>query len=442
MSDDGIRPEWAEDIRAKRLRRCWTQNDLAKQLELAADARTCAGLPGRSSIIREIRFHEAGAHRPGPVYAELYRRVWALHPEPTTQQEPEPISDPLVLAWTVGRLGQRMDRRTLLQLAATTTAGVALDPAQRLMLALAGDHRPDDATITYLEDRTKGFHRLEEHVPGKTLYPALVTHLNEVSALLEAGPSEPHRRRLAIVAGESAVLAAWFAWEAGDGLSAATHARLAGFASNRAEDPPIAACMGGYRTYMTGGDRKRSVRLAAHALDQIGDSDPATRAWLLGRHAEEAALLGDQAGALNSIREAEDVYAGAEITVRPWTCFLDPGRFASMSLAVYSRLRRPDDAARAMDEIELHLGPGTEIKKLCVVQAEMALTQYRLGEVSEAVNLARSALDATTAMAHPLGWDRLDTVTAEFAGSRDQTVREFRAEYAASRPTAKQPSLP
>src|SRR4051794_25529305 len=76
MSDDGVRPAWAEEIRTKRLRLCWTQNEMAKQLELAADANTRAQLPSRSSIIREIRFHESGTHRPGPIYAELYRRVW------------------------------------------------------------------------------------------------------------------------------------------------------------------------------------------------------------------------------------------------------------------------------------------------------------------------------------------------------------------------------
>ncbi|GAB3275217.1 hypothetical protein GCM10027589_00180 [Actinocorallia lasiicapitis] len=441
MSDDDTRPAWAEDIRARRLRRCWTQNDLARHLEQAADPKTRTKLPSRSSIIREVRFHESGDHQPGPLYAELYRRVWARHPERAAPPAPEPATDPLALAWTVGRLNQRMDRRTLLQLTTATAAGAALDPAQRLLRALAGRHRLDDTTITHLEDRTKGFHRLEEHLPGKLLYPALLTHLNEVSALLEARPPEPQRLRLATVAGESAVLASWFAWEHGDGPSAATHARLATVAATHADDPAIAACMAGYRTYMTGTDRARSVRIARDALTHLNGHDPATRAWLLARHAEEAALLGDQPGALDSIRDAEDTYTGADPTTRPWTFFLDPGRFASMSLTVYSRLHRPDDALKAMDDIHQHLGPDTETKKLCVVQAEMALTHYRLGDVPEALTCARSALDATTRMAHPLGWDRLDTFTAELAPSHDPAVRAFRTEYAATRPQAKQPSL-
>ncbi|MCG5220589.1 XRE family transcriptional regulator [Streptosporangium sp. KLBMP 9127] len=334
-----------------------------------------------------------------------------------------------------------MDRRTLLQLAATATAATTLDPAQRLMRALAGDHRPDDTTIAHLEDRTRGFHRLEEHIPAKSLYPALIAHLNEVSALLESGLPDDHRHRLAVVAGESAVLAAWFAWEQGDEQMTASHTRLANLAAKHTNDAAISACMAGYRSYMAAGNRARSTRLIWWGLDRIGEGDRATRAWLLARHAEETALLGDYRGALCSIREAMDIYAGADINARPWTCFLDPGRFASMSLTVYSRLRRQDDSVAAMDEIALHLGPATELKKLCVVKAEMALAQCRLGDVTEAINSARSALDATTAMGFPLGWERLDIVAAELTPSRTQVARDFRTEYAATRPSRKQPSL-
>ncbi|MFI6705450.1 XRE family transcriptional regulator [Nonomuraea sp. NPDC050478] len=440
MSEHGVRPDSAEGIRAKRIHRCWTQNELARQLELAADPRTRASLPSRSSIIREIRFHEAGTHQPGPVYSELYRRVWARNPEPAEGSPTELPTDHIALAWTIGRLNLRVDRRTVLQLAATAVASAALDPAQRLLRALAGDHRPDATTIAHLEDRTRGFHRLEEHIPAKDLYPALIRHLNEVSALLESGLPDLHRRRLAVVAGESAILAAWFAWEQGDEHMTASHIRLADAAAKHANDDSIAACMAGYRSYMAGENSIQRTQFIQRGLGRIGEGDPATRAWLLARHAEETALLGDHRGALNSIRQAADVYAGADINARPWTCFLDPGRFASMSLTVYSRLRRHDDSATAMGEIALHLGPTTEVKKLCVVAAEMALAQYRLGDVTEAVDSARSALDATTAMNFPLGWERLDNVAAELKPSRTQAAREFHSEYVATRPSRKQPS--
>ncbi|MEZ0076271.1 XRE family transcriptional regulator [Planotetraspora sp. GP83] len=442
MSGEENRPAWAQEIRTKRLSLCWTQNELAKQIEQAADDRTRAHLPSRSSIIREIRFHESGSHQPGPVYAELYRRVWEKHAERAkSATEAEFQGNPLLLSWTVGRLGERVDRRTLMRLAATTTANAVLGPAERLMRALAGDHRTDTATVTHLEDRTKGFHRLEEHLPGRTLYPALMTHLGEVSALLESGPPEPLRQRLAVIAGESALLAAWFAWELGDGAQAALCSRLANLAARRGGDDAIAACMTGYRTYMTGGDNFQGARLAVVALERLGNADLATRAWLLARHAEEAAMLGDYQTALNSIHEAEDVYVEADINARPWTCFLDPGRFVSMTLSVYSRLRREEDAVTAIDQIIMHLRPNTEIKKLCVVKADLALARVRLGDATEAVRYAHSSLAATSAMAFPLGWDRLDQFAAELAPSREQVARQFREEYAATRPELIRPSL-
>ncbi|MCP2335023.1 XRE family transcriptional regulator [Actinomadura rupiterrae] len=442
MSEDGVKPGWAREIRERRLRQCWSQNDLARELEEAADGRTRSQLPARSSIIREIRFHESGRHQPGPVYAELYRRVWERRLTPP-QETPdgELPGEHLALAWAVGRLNQRMERRTLLQLATTTAVGAALDPMQRLVKALSGLHRPDDTTISHLEDRTRGFHRLEEHYPAKALYPSLLVHLNEISSLLESGLPERQRRRLAVSAGESAILAAWFAWELKDPRQAAAGAQLANLAARQTGDDAVAACMTGYRTYMTGGKGDRSARLACNALERLGDADPATRAWLLARHAEETSLLGDRDAALRSIREAEDVYQAADPNVRPWTFFLDPARFASMSLTVYSRLRREDDTIKAMDDISVHLGPATEVKKLCVVDAELALGRYRLGDVGEAVNFARSALTATTAMGAPLGWERLDHVAAELTPSRARTAREFRDEYAAVRPKAAQPSV-
>lgn len=193
---------------------------------------------------------------------------------------------------------------------------------------------------------------------------------------------------------------------------------------------------------MTGGDKARGARLALTALDRLGAADPATRAWPLARHAEETALLADHRAAPNSIHQVEEVYATADITARPWTCFLDATRFATMKLTVHSRLRREDDTITAMDEIVSHLSPQTELKKLCVAQAELALAHLRLGDVTEAVKSAKTALSATATMAHPLGWERLDHVIAELEPLRAQAARELRAEYAAVRPTSAPSSRP
>ncbi|WP_242909567.1 hypothetical protein [Actinomadura terrae] len=443
MSDDG-QVELANEIRLLLERKIWSQDHLAREMRDAATPKERAQLPSIDSIARRIRAHQSGAPV-GRVYAELYRRLFARYSEvfdPVPATGPEELVDPLLLAWTVGRLGQRVDRRSLFQLAAIAAAGSsALEPGERLLRALTGTHRPDIETVRHLEARTRGFHRIEEHLPAKRLYPALLTHINEISSLLEANRDEELRHRLAMAAAESAVLAAWFAWELGDPHRAGEQAHLVGVAAKQAGDAASAACMTGYQTYMTGGDHAVGVQLASSALERLGDADAATRAWLLARKGEESALLGDRRTALESIREAEDVYAGADHNARPWTCFLDQARFASMCLSVYSRVREEDRAVDASGRVTAFMGPGVETKKLCVVQADLALSFFRLGDVSEAVNCARSSLEATTAMAAPLGWDRLDHVVDEFSASTAQAANRFREEYSASRPKTEPPSL-
>ncbi|GAA2450613.1 hypothetical protein GCM10010191_80750 [Actinomadura vinacea] len=436
--------ELAEKIRLLRKRKIWSQRFLVKEMRDVATPSERAQLSSIDSMTRRVRAHQRG-EPVGTVYAELYRRLLAKYSEVFESPlvaSTEDLVDPLVLAWTVGRLNQRVDRRTLLQLAAVAVAGpAALEPAERLMRALTGPNRPDSETVKHLEDRTRGLHRLEEHWPAKKLYPSLLIHIGEISALLETNRSEELRQRLAVTAAESAVLASWFAWELGDGARAEEQARLVGIAAKQADDVASAACMTGYQTYMTGGNHRVGVNLASTAVDRLGDGDPATRAWLLARKGEESALLGDKRGALAAIREAEEVYEGANINVRPWTCFLDRARFASMTLSVYSRIGEEERAMEASDRVAASMGPNTEIKKLCVVQADMALAHFRLGDVSEAVRYARSSLEATTAMAAPLGWGRLDHVVGELSGSKAQSAGQFRIEYAATRPKTEPPSL-
>jgi hypothetical protein len=441
------------EIQRRRQLLVWSQKRLAREMKMAADPRTRGELPSIDSMVRRISAHENGHHPPRPLYVELYRRVFAKYghlfseeeqrPSGRRPAEPEGSLDLLSLAWTVGKLNTRVNRRGLLRLAGAVGVTVMADPAERLMRALAGDHRVDEAGVAHLEDRTRGFHRLEEHYPAAVLYPALLNHLADVSALLERNPPDKIRRRLAVVAGESAVLASWFAWERGDRENAARNRRLAYMAAQHADDIAVSACMDGYRTYMANGDHRRGAAIASAALERQGlERDPATHAWLLGRHAEERARLGDVIKAREAIHQAEEVYEMVGGDVRPWMYFFDPARFASMRLAVYSRTRDENEAVQAIDDVRDYLGPDTEKKKHCVVDADLALARYWLGDITEAVKCARSSLAATAELAFPLGWERLDQVVTALAPATTRVARDFRSEYAATRPASAPPSLP
>lgn len=332
-----------------------------------------------------------------------------------------------------------MDRRTVLQLAASVTGGAVAfgltEPTERLGRALTGTQRIDPHAVEHLEARTNGFHWLEGHLPARDVYRGVMTHLNEISTLLESGPPEHLRHRLAVTAGESAVLAVWLAWELGDQTQVAGLSRLAGVAATQGDDPAIRACTLGYGSYMTVGEHRhlKARAMLVEAVDALPDGEEnATRAWLLGRQAEESAIIGDASAAHALTARASDLFAATDMRARPWTRFLDRTRFGSMALSVYSRLGDVERAEQSAREVAASAAGLGEHKKLAVVGAEVALAYVRLGDVASGVQQARTSLAVTRALNAPLGWGRLDEVSKALSRSRVSAARAFREEYAAT----------
>jgi transcriptional regulator with XRE-family HTH domain len=74
-----------------------------------------------------------------------------------------PMPDLLTVAWMAGSLNNHVDRRAVLQLAATLLAAPLLgveEPMERLAYALIGPTMLQDDTVTFLEQRTVGLHRI------------------------------------------------------------------------------------------------------------------------------------------------------------------------------------------------------------------------------------------------------------------------------------------
>ncbi|MFC4115456.1 helix-turn-helix domain-containing protein [Nonomuraea zeae] len=67
-------PAWASRLRIERTRRGWSQRDLAGQLSKIAGRL----LPEPENLVRRIRDHESGKHRPDDEYAEMYCRLYGL----------------------------------------------------------------------------------------------------------------------------------------------------------------------------------------------------------------------------------------------------------------------------------------------------------------------------------------------------------------------------
>lgn len=342
-----------------------------------------------------------------------------------------------------------MDRRSVLQLAAAVTTAPLLgmaDPIERLGRALKRPAGIGEELVTQIEARTIGFHRLEFVLPAEQLFRALLAHLNEITSLLEAMPADPWRRRLARTAGESAVLGAWLAWDLGEASRAAALYRTAELAAKECEDPVIRACSAIYQSFAV--SETAGPHMALRTLQRADDllpasGDRATRAWLTGRQAEEAAALGDPS-ARDMIEQATDLMAGARPQVeRAWTRCLESPRFAHMRLTIATRLGDEDVVYDEIAELVTAASdPGQ--KKTGRVLASIGLALTRIGDAREAIRFGERAVEAVRVSQAGYALTRLTELGSALQGHPSAWARELLAAIGATRRelASPRPSIP
>lgn len=394
---------------------------LAADGRLADRARTTTDAPGSTATVGEPDASDAqGAAPPdGPAVIGS-------------------LLDLLSLAWAVGRLDQPMDRRGVLQLAVAVTATPALgtaDPVERLARALTRPAGIGEEVVTQLEARCVGFHLLEFVMPAEQLIRALLAHLNEITSLLEAAPADRWRRRLARAAGESAVLGAWLAWDLGDVSRATALYRTADLAAKEAEDPAIRACSAIYQSFAI--SEIAGSHVALRALERAGDLLPengesATRAWLLGRRAEEAAALGDTS-ARGLIEKASDLMAGGRPQAeRPWTRCLESPRFSHMRLTIATRLSDEHAVYEEIEHLVMSASDSTQ-KKTGRVLASVGLALTAIGDAGEGVRFGERAIEAVRVSRATYAMNRLNELGTALQGLSSARVRELRSAIGVTR---------
>lgn len=385
----------------KRLPTLDTLQSLANGLELPDEARLALGLAASEPGVQE--------------------------PAGGESDEPAVSSDLLTVAWMAGSLNSNVDRRAILQLAAALVAAPLLgaeEPTERLGFALMRPTSLQEDTIEFLEQRTIGLHRIEATFPARLLHRSIAGHLREVAALLEGHPSDPLRPRLARVAGESAVLAAWTAWDLHEAAHSARMYRITEVAAKAAEDPLIMACAYTYRSYATFGstaheDARRLLIEAGRCLPAEGED--ATRAWVLGREAEEAAAIGDPTSGDLIKRAADAFYRSRPQIERPWTRFLDETRMNSMELSTYTRLGNEQKVHELSDDL---LATVTSASKLAaLVNADVGIAAVRLGDIGSGISYGQRSIDAVRASESSFGLWRLEELAKALAN--EARAREF-----------------
>ena len=349
--------------------------------------------------------------------------------------DPSVMPDLLTLAWVAGSLANHLDRRAVLQLAATLVTAPLLgveEPAERLAYALTGPAEVQDDTIAFLEQRTIGLHRIEPMFQARLVHRSIMTHLREVTALLEGHPGDAPRTRLARIAGESAVLAAWTAWDLGEGAHSARMYRVTEAASRAAHDPVIMACACTYRSYATSGpdaheDARKYLANARKYLPERGED--ATRAWVMGREAEEASAIGDT-NSKELIKQAvEAFHRSRPQRERPWTRFLDEPRMNAMELSTYTRLGNEKKVHELAHNLLSTVTPAS--KRAALINADVGIAAARLGDTSNGINYGRRSLEAVRESETSFGLWRLEELARALA--QEPRARELRAEIRQAR---------
>jgi transcriptional regulator with XRE-family HTH domain len=384
----------------------------------------------RQPTLDTLKKFADGLELPEPARAALGLAPNSDASEKDGAADPEGSADLLTLAWLAGSLNNHADRRAILRLGATLAAAPLLgveESMERLTCALLGPTVLLDDTVTFLEQRTNGLHRIEPMFPARLVHRAIISHLREVTALLEGHAGDPLWARLACTAGECAVLAAWTAWDLGEAAHSARMYRITEAAARAAGDPVIMACAYTYRSYGTSGptaheDARKMLLEARQCLPATGEN--ATQAWVLGREAEEAAAIGDPA-ARDIIKQAAEAFDRAQPRrERPWTGFLDETRMNALELATYTRLGDESKVHQLADNLLATVTPAS--KRAALVNADVGIASVRLGDVVSGISYGRRSLEAVRASETSFGMWRL--VDLAKALSQDSRAREFCAE--------------
>ncbi|MDX6739564.1 hypothetical protein [Actinocorallia sp. A-T 12471] len=373
MGEDAVRPLWAEEIRTRRHRLCWSQRELARRLFLAADEKTRVQLPGRDSIVREIRFHERGEHRPGPVYAELYRRVWEIAFNGEGQAE------------------------------ASSLEGE--DPARIVARARALTHSNVDDAV--LDDAERSIAQVVGAYEGEGPWPLAQRMLlwrQTLHGLLDGRQSARQRRALFRLAAKASGLLGYMAVNLDKPSLCDAYCTEAELLAREAEDVELAMWAMGTRSfglYYQG--RYAEADQAADAGIRLAPSSPqAIRLLVNGRARALARMTGHNTEARRRIEEA--------LTLSDISEGLPGGMSSCVAFTPYSPARTMANAATAL----LSLGDHTRVlehtealdslveesdsrwsKALVRLDTASALLTQRDPDVGRALELGHQALSMT-----------------------------------------------
>ncbi|MFG3230973.1 helix-turn-helix transcriptional regulator [Streptomyces antibioticus] len=316
-------------------------------------------------------------------------------------------------------------RRTLLGGAAVGVSAAA-EPWGRLAFALSKRSKIDSLSAAALIDRTAELHVQELSLSARRLRSAVESHLDAITAALPRAGE--HERALTVAAGETAALAGWMAWDLGEHDKADAYYTVTSQCATIAGHPPLRALALTYSSYGASTSKAKMELLSQAAGDVRGHGNATAAAWVFGRHAEEAAAVGDEMGALRALERARFAYDFADHTSeQAWVRFVTPYRMDSLALSVYGQLRRPElttTADTAVDRLGDQLPDGG-----VVVLGDLASALLRGGDIDQGVYVSRQFAAAARAKPNTMGKERASTIAASLP-DREQDLAVHLRQFA------------
>lgn len=381
---DDNRPAWALWLQQQRHERNWSWRRLARELRQRADKRGWR-LPSDDDLIRMMRRWERGEHKPGERYRELLAEVY--DDSAPDELQPESILDDMQRRPFLRDLG------AFIGLAAASTL---IEPWERLSHALRHPRRVDRATVSSLASLTIMLESRESQESPRALLGPVEGHLNNVATLLAGLP--PLRPQLCSIAGETAALAGWLAFDIEDRPAAAGYFRVGIDAAKEANDRALGAYLVGSSCVQPAYRERPYARLRRLEGRTYGfarsDASPSTRAWLATLEAEAHALAGDTTKCLRVFDEAEVAMSragGEDEWRRPRLAFFDPDRLAGERGVALARLGQPEAAQEVLGPALASLDPSV-VKTRPRLLSALGTAHVQQGDVDRACELGVEAL--------------------------------------------------
>ena len=391
-------------LRLQRLRRGWTQEDVAAGLH-----RVAAGLgepePGVDATM--ISRWERGSRRPRPRYVRLLCRLFELPAEELGlgEHDTEPWG---VSPSTADEEARRRDfireMAELFRVAPLPPSAEppGLEPWERLLRALRRPGRVEPTTVADLERVTIALQSLEPTlVSSDVLLGPTIGHLEALTNLLQGSLTPSIRERLCSLAGATAGLVGALKWNLDDWEAAVAYFRAGMVAAREANDRPLgaylmarAACRPPHREDPA--SRLQRLRQGWHGFTPA-DASPSTQVWLAAKEADAHALLGRTDDCLRSLDRAESLLARLDPgAAHPPPPLVSETWLAGERGASLAKLGRTDEARADLQRVLAVLGPTSDRDRLWLMAA-LAFTFVADNEPEEACRVAATALSRAAA---------------------------------------------